>query len=213
MRGTVALLSLLLLAGCGGGGGSSPASPAPAPAPSSGEPSDPPPATTPETGDEPAPESDPEPTPEPTPEQTGCAPDDTERAMLDAVNAARASARSCGGSAYGAVPALSWNCKLEAAAAGHSADMASHNFFSHTGSDGLTVGARASAAGYTWSAVGENIAAGYADVERVMQGWLDSPGHCANIMSPNFTELGAASAREAGSDYGIYWTQVFGRPR
>jgi uncharacterized protein YkwD len=93
--------------------------------------------------------------------------------------------------------------------------MANNNFFSHTGSDGQSVGYRATQAGYTWSAVGENIAAGipYSAVGAVMQGWIDSPGHCANLMRSNYTELGAAKASNPSSTYVIYWTQVFGRPR
>jgi len=143
----------------------------------------------------------------------GCTLSAEDKAMLDAVNAARAQGRSCGGSYYQAAPALTWSCGLSKVALGHSTDMATHNFFSHTGSDGLTVGQRVSNAGYRWSAVGENIAAGYADVTKVMDGWLKSAGHCANIMNRNYTQLGAASYRSSGSSYGIYWTQVFARPR
>jgi uncharacterized protein YkwD len=46
-----------------------------------------------------------------------------------------------------------------------------------------------------------------------MQGWIDSPGHCANLMAPIFTELGAAGYTNPDSTYGTYWTQAFGRPR
>jgi uncharacterized protein YkwD len=91
--------------------------------------------------------------------------------------------------------------------------MGDYNFFSHTGSDGLTVGDRVRNAGYDWSAVGENIAAGQQTINTVMMVWLESPGHCANIMRPIYTEFGAASYSVYGSDYSIYWTQVFARPR
>jgi uncharacterized protein YkwD len=142
----------------------------------------------------------------------GCSLTDEEQSMLNAVNAARAQARVCG--AYGsfpAVPALAWSCKLETAAMGHSMDMANNNFFSHTGSDGQSVGYRATQAGYVWSTVGENIAAGYSTVSAVMQGWLGSDGHCANIMRANYSELGAAKVSNSSSTYNVYWTQVFGR--
>jgi uncharacterized protein YkwD len=44
-------------------------------------------------------------------------------------------------------------------------------------------------------------------------GWLTSPGHCANIMNRDFTEMGAAYAINPGRERGrVYWTQVFGRP-
>ena len=134
--------------------------------------------------------------------------------MLDAVNAFRAGTRSCGSEGtFAPAPALAWSCELAAAALHHSADMANNNFFSHTGSDGSSAGDRATRAGYTWSAWGENIAAGYTSVSAVMQGWIDSPGHCANLMAPIFTHLGAAKYYSATSTYGTYWTQAFGRPR
>lgn len=138
------------------------------------------------------------------------------KSMLDAVNAFRAGTRTCGSQgSFSAVPALSWSCELETAALAHSADMANNNFFSHTGSDGSSAGDRATRAGYSWSAWGENIAAGggYDSVNAVLQGWINSPGHCANLMSASVTNLGAARYTSATSSYGIYWTQVFGRPR
>ena len=136
------------------------------------------------------------------------------QAMLDAVNAFRAQARSCGSrGSFPAVPALSWNCQLEEAALAHSRDMAVNNFFSHTGSDGSSGGDRATGVGYDWWTWGENIGAGYPSVNAVMQGWIDSDGHCANMMNANFTNLGAARYNNSGSDYGIYWTQLFGSLR
>lgn len=139
-----------------------------------------------------------------------------EQSMLDTVNATRAQARVCGAEgSFPAVAALSWSCDLEAAALGHSMDMANNNFFDHTGSDDQSVGSRATQAGYTWSSVGENIAAGVSlsSVGAVVQAWIDSPGHCANLMRSNYTELGASKFSNASSTYNVYWTQVFGRPR
>ena len=138
---------------------------------------------------------------------------DSDKVMLTQVNDARSQARSCGTVNYKATAALSWNCTLENVADEHSRDMGDHNFFSHTGSDGLSAADRVSNAGYAWSAVGENIAAGQPTIDAVMTAWLDSPGHCANIMTTSYTELGAASYAVSGSDYPIYWTQVFARPR
>jgi len=138
---------------------------------------------------------------------------ENDKQMLTQVNAARSRPRNCGSEDYPATTALSWHCTLEDVAYAHSRDMGDYNFFSHTGSDGLTVGDRVTNAGYDWSAVGENIAAGQQTIDIVMAAWLDSPGHCANIMNPVYTEFGAASYRVDGSDYPIYWTQVFARPR
>jgi len=145
-----------------------------------------------------------------------CSTTTEEQSMLNALNAFRAQARVCGSrGSFPAVPAVSWSCQLEAAALTHSMDMANNNFFSHTGSDGSSAGDRATRVGYVWSAWGENIAAGIplSSVSAVMQGWIGSPGHCANLMGSNFTNIGAAKFSNPSSTYNLYWTQVFGRPR
>ncbi len=129
--------------------------------------------------------------------------------MLTLVNNARAVARQCGDTSYPAVPALAWHCDLETAAQGHSDSMAQNDFFSHTGLDNSSPGDRITAVGYIWRAYGENIAAGYATAEDVMTGWLDSPGHCANLMSALMTEIGTGVAENPGAQYKIYWTQDF----
>ena len=69
---------------------------------------------------------------------------------------------------------------------------------------------RADSVAYNWRAIGENIAAGQLEIEEVHQGWLDSPGHCRNIMNPLFTEVGAACVTGVDTDYGTYWAVVFG---
>ena len=136
-----------------------------------------------------------------------------DKEMLTQVNNARSQTRNCGGDNYPATVALNWHCTLEDVAYGHSRDMGDYNFFSHTGSDGLQSADRVTNAGYDWSTVGENIAAGQQTVDTVMTAWLDSPGHCENIMHSSFTEIGAASYTVDGSDFPIYWTQVFATPR
>ncbi|MFL1455935.1 CAP domain-containing protein [Marinobacter sp. GN3S48] len=143
----------------------------------------------------------------------GCEVDQYQADMLNKVNAARASARSCGSEQFSAAEPLAYNCPIEGAATHHSNDMAEHNFFSHTGSDGLRVGARVTATGYEWSVVGENIAAGYDDVDTVVQAWLDSPGHCRNIMDSRFSQFAVDRVDANGADYENYWTQVFATPR
>jgi uncharacterized protein YkwD len=132
--------------------------------------------------------------------------------MLAAVNLARSQARSCGSNSRPAVAKLAWNCRIQQAAIGHSEDMATHDFFEHTGSDGSSVGDRVTRAGYVWSSVGENISAGQRTVATVMTGLLNSPGHCENIMSPNFTEFGFGYRTNPEAFYERYWTQNFGRP-
>ena len=105
---------------------------------------------------------------------TSCNLPDFRNSLLQQINAARAVARSCGGTAMPAVAPLAWNDALFSAAARHSTDMAANNYFSHTGLDGRTASQRIAAEGYAWSWVGENIAAGQTSVSTVMNGWLAS---------------------------------------
>ncbi len=133
---------------------------------------------------------------------------------LRLINARRAAGASCGTrGSFAPAPALAWNAALANAAYGHSLDMATQNYFAHDSLDGRSLGTRVTAAGYSWSTVGENIAAGYATLPAVIDGWMTSDGHCANLMSASFTEVGLACARNSASTYGIYWTQNLGRPR
>jgi uncharacterized protein YkwD len=132
--------------------------------------------------------------------------------VLELVNRARAEPRRCGGQQFGAAPALRWSPKLEQVAAAHARDMAESGTVSHTGRDSSTPSQRVTRAGYHWSAVGENIAAGQRDAESVVKSWLGSAGHCANLMSPDYSEVGAAFATNAASAAGIYWAQVFAAP-
>lgn len=135
------------------------------------------------------------------------------RMILDLVNAARAQARNCGELHFGAAPPVSWNAQLAQAALAHSGDMATHRRFSHQGSDGSEAAQRVTRAGYRWRHVGENIAAGQTSPQEAVQGWIDSPGHCANLMNPQFSEMGAGYAVSRVRLPGFpYWTQVFATP-
>ncbi|PKQ39216.1 hypothetical protein CXP40_22120 [Pseudomonas sp. YY-1] len=130
--------------------------------------------------------------------------------LLLLINSARAEARQCGDQAFAATTPLVWSAELGSAAESHSRAMANGNFFAHQGRDGLTPGDRAELAGYSGTQVGENIAAALDTTAKVVEGWLASSGHCANIMNPEFSELGAAYANDPQSDAGIYWTALFG---
>ena len=186
-------LSLLLAACGGGGGGEAPATP-------------PPTATTP-----------PAPTPPPpsSASRATCDLPNFQADLLLAINTARRAGASCGSQgSFVATTTLDWNNALASAALVHSDDMVAHDFFSHTGSDGRNAGDRATAAGYAWSSWGENIAAGYGSAAAVMAGWMASPGHCANIMAPDFQHVGVACVKgSAGNRYGNYWTMVLSKPR
>jgi uncharacterized protein YkwD len=133
--------------------------------------------------------------------------------VLALVNEARRSARRCGADHYPAAPPVAWSDALAAAALVHSRDMARTQHFDHRGSDGSEVAQRVQQQGYAWQAVGENIAAGPGSAPQVVAGWLASPGHCANLMSAEFTQMGAAYVLAPEAPLAIYWTQVFATPR
>ncbi|MBI4773009.1 MAG: hypothetical protein HY788_02315 [Deltaproteobacteria bacterium] len=105
------------------------------------------------------------------------------------------------------------NCddRLVSAARNHSEDMAENDYFDHTSLDGRAFSVRITEAGYIWNYAGENIAAGYSTPQTVMNGWMNSSGHRANILEPNFCDLGVGYAYGESSTYGHYWTQDFGR--
>ena len=133
--------------------------------------------------------------------------------LLARVNEARAAPRSCGAQAFGAAPPLTWNEALAQAALGHSQDMAAKRYHAHKEPGGSEPPERATRAGYRWTRVGENIASGQQSVAQVVSDWLGSPGHCANIMNPAYTEMGAAYAVNPSNENRTpYWTQMFGRP-
>lgn len=134
------------------------------------------------------------------------------KTLLAQVNAARAKPRMCGRQPYAAARPLKWNAALENAAEGHSRSMASGGYFSHQDPNGDVARDRAQAAGYNGRQVGENIASGQGSADKAMQGWLASPGHCANLMNPMFTQVGAAYGTNPNSKAGVYWTMMFGAP-
>ncbi|RKS16927.1 uncharacterized protein YkwD [Pseudomonas sp. WPR_5_2] len=134
------------------------------------------------------------------------------KTLLAQVNAARAKPRLCGRQRFAAARPLAWNPNLGAAAQGHSKAMAYGNYFAHRDPDGEMPADRARAAGYRGRQIGENIAAGQGSPSQAMAGWLASPGHCANLMNPMFTQVGAGFATQARSDEGVYWTMLFGAP-
>lgn len=135
------------------------------------------------------------------------------RQVLALTNEARSRPRRCGDQSFAAAGALQWDEQLAQAAERHAQDMAGNAFLDHRGRDGSTPAQRISRAGYRWRSVGENVAAGQPSAQDVVEDWLASPGHCANLMNPAFTELGVAFAVNLKAREAVYWAQAFGRPR
>lgn len=128
------------------------------------------------------------------------------------LNEARAEGQICGGVYMPAVPALKLDVKLITAAQKHSEDMRITSVMSHDTPKGAKYypagtpfDKRITKEGYQYSSASENVAAGYPSASSVMVAWLESTGHCQNIMSSNVTEVGL------GHDGG-YWTQDFASP-
>jgi len=142
--------------------------------------------------------------------ENGCGIPDFANQMLAEVNRVRAQGQQCGANWHAPVAPLSWNAALADAAASHSADMATHNFVSHTGSSGSSVADRARGHGYASGGVGENLAGGHQNIGHMMQGVLASPAHCANLLRPSYVSFGAACVSNSATVYKRHWAQVFG---
>ena len=130
--------------------------------------------------------------------------------VLAATNQWRASGADCG--QYGTMdpaPPLQGDSHLNEAAQAHAIDMGENDFFSHTGSDGSSFVDRVRRTDYSGFPMGENIAGGGAVPAGVVQRWIDSDGHCRNLMNPQATKLGVGYV--ADGPYGSSWVQVFGR--
>ena len=109
------------------------------------------------------------------------------------------------------LPALVEDRRLDHSAQRWTAHMVAHDEFSH----GSNFASRLTAAGFDWSAAGENIATGYPTPAAVVGGWMASPGHCRNILAPDFSAIGigVVAAPVAGYASGpATWTQDFGLP-
>jgi RNA polymerase sigma factor (sigma-70 family) len=131
--------------------------------------------------------------------QAQSAPTTTVAQVVVLVNKERAAA-GCG--------PLTEDAQLEDAARAHSDDMAARGFFDHTNPDGADPGERITAAGYRWSTYGENIAMGQQTPQAVMDSWMNSPGHRANILNCSFKNIGVGVHK--GGSGGPWWTQDFG---
>lgn len=81
--------------------------------------------------------------------------------------------------------------------------------FSHTRPNGSSCFSAIDEAGAAYSGAGENIAAGQVSADSVMNAWMNSEGHRANILDGNYTQIGIACYYDPNSAYGYYWVQLF----
>ena len=129
--------------------------------------------------------------------------------LLESVNEVRARGGNCGSrGTYPPTHPLEMDTALRCAARVHSLDMDERQFFSHDSPTGETAWYRIAQAGFGSTPVGENIAMGSSTVEGVMAQWLNSDGHCANILNASYYYMGAGVYESA--IYRHIWTQTFG---
>jgi len=111
------------------------------------------------------------------------------------------------------LPPFVASARLMQAAQLHAKQMAEYQRMDHTisGAQYPTLQSRLDAVGYAYSTAAENVAWNNQSAQSVVAGWMNSPGHRANILNPGLTEIGTAMARSAKGE--PYWIQVFGTPR
>jgi uncharacterized protein YkwD len=132
-----------------------------------------------------------------TPDPTAPSPSplhEFEQRVIELTNAERAK--------QGLAP-LKSNAELNEAADRHAEDMSANNYFSHTGRDGDRAWDRGEEVGYSSSGYGENIARGHRTPEQVVEGWMNSSGHRANILNSSWKDIGVGFEN-------YYWVQNFG---
>ncbi len=128
--------------------------------------------------------------------------------FLSAINAKRAQGCRCGTQYMRPAAPLNWSDVLASAAREHANDMYRNNYFSHESLDGRDLQDRLNRMGYTYKgyqhyAIAENIAMGQQSIDEVLAGWFKSPGHCQNLMNPDYNEIGIAETN-------TFWVQDFG---
>ena len=158
-----------------------------------------------------------EPAPPDVPDNEYCEPVDAlgeamallEEELLERVNEVRAAGGTCG--VQGTFPPthpLEMDPALRCAARVHTLDMSERNYFSHESPNGVGPGVRITKAGFASGPIGENIALGSTTVEGVMGQWMNSDGHCANILNASYYFFGAGVFDS--DSFGYIWTQTFG---
>jgi uncharacterized protein YkwD len=129
---------------------------------------------------------------------------------LRRINAARAAGQQCGWHRMPPAPPLQWDGTLQSIAVAHSRDMAKRNYFDHKSPEGRTVRDRVARTYYKAKFVGENLAGGDSQVRGAIQGWVESPSHCENMMNPKFSRVAVACVGQPRSQWGTYWTMMLG---
>ncbi|HWH81922.1 MAG TPA: CAP domain-containing protein [Burkholderiaceae bacterium] len=136
--------------------------------------------------------------------------------VVQRLNAMRARGLVCRQTAHAGIGTpLRWSANLTAVAAAQSNDMAALNHMSHRDSQNRSLTERLAAMGYRFSAAAENVAYGYDSLDAVVQAWVESEGHCENLMNAKVAEFGLACSDSDAARFpgeARYWTLVLGAP-
>lgn len=132
-----------------------------------------------------------------------------QQAVLNAINVIRHQPQQCGKIAYSATNSLRWNNQLQASSIAHAQDISQRQLLSHVGHGGENLRFRIKQTGYKGGG-GENLASGQSNLKQVLENWLSlSPGHCDNLMKPQFKDYAIACSRNP-TTHRTYWVQHFG---
>jgi uncharacterized protein YkwD len=140
-----------------------------------------------------------------------CADEQQLQRAVERLNALRHQAAPCA-AAGAAMQRLSWESRLAASATEQARDLAVQDRLSHVDSRNRGLGLRLRSVGYAAAGAGENLAAGQSDIDDTFQAWLASPSHCANLMQPEYRDVGMACVQRRGSRYERFWVAHFGAP-
>lgn len=136
--------------------------------------------------------------PAPEPQQPQVNPADYKAQVVAIMNQERANA---------GIGGITQNASLDAVAQIRAQEIVQS--FSHTRPDGTSCFTALEQNGISYTAAGENIAAGYGTPAEVMTGWMNSDGHRANILNGSFGQVGIGYYTDPNGVYGTYWVQMF----
>jgi uncharacterized protein YkwD len=132
--------------------------------------------------------------------------------IIALINAARAKGAVCGNVTRKPSKPLAWSDLLGIASVIHSTDMALNDFFAHDSPTTGSLRERIHSTGFLYEQAGENLAGGQSSISKVVNDWLQSPSHCANMLNPDFKVMGAACKRNVAAYYKNYWTLEMALP-
>jgi uncharacterized protein YkwD len=142
-----------------------------------------------------------------------CIDDQQLQQAVEQLNALRREAAPpCTAQGAAAMQRLHWESRLAVSAHEQAVDLAARDKLSHFDSRNRGLGMRLRSVGYAAAGAGENLAAGQTAIEDTLQAWIASPSHCANLMQPEYRDVGLACVQRRGSRYERFWVAHFGVP-